>query len=197
MIATISGEVIAVDATSVVVSVSGIGFHVSVTPQVITRASVGVALTLHTSLVVRADALTLYGFESTAERKMFELLLTASGVGPRTALAALAVFTPADLITAIRAQNPVVLTKIAGIGHKGAQKIVIELQEKVLALGLADSGERVSGDEVWREQVVSGLQNLGWNQRDAQNAVEQVAHLAVDHGVGEVMRAALQTLARR
>ncbi|MDR0436399.1 MAG: Holliday junction branch migration protein RuvA [Propionibacteriaceae bacterium] len=201
MIAALKGEVLTADATSVVLSVGGVGFQVLVNPDAAALCHIGAEATLHTALIVREDSLTLYGFATELEREAFGLLLSASGVGPRTALAALSVLTPADLVGAIRTENLLALTKVPGIGKKGAQKIVIELKDKVLSLGLGEGSDGAAtatagDDEVWRGQVIGGLQGLGWTQKDAESAAEQVAPLAVDHTIGELMRAALQTLAR-
>ncbi|MDR2620947.1 MAG: Holliday junction branch migration protein RuvA [Propionibacteriaceae bacterium] len=201
MIASISGLVQAADTTGVTVVVGGIGFRVLVTPETGAQARVGAEITLHTALIVREDSLTLYGFNTVTERAAFELLLTASGVGPRTALAAVSVLPPAELAAAIRSENLVALTKVPGIGKKGAQRIVIELKDKVLGLGwgetsATDTPADASGGEVWREQVIDGLRGLGWNQKDAENAADQVAPLAADHNIAELMRAALRTFAR-
>jgi Holliday junction DNA helicase RuvA len=170
-------------------------------PNTVAGLRVGQRTTLATALVVREDSLTLYGFASADEREFFELLLTATGVGPKLAQAALAVLSPDDLRQAIATENLVVLCKVPGIGRKGAQRIVLELKDKINAVALTGepvpAGVAASG---WRGQVAQGLQGLGWSARDADAACDEVEHLVADDpevGVAVLMRAALQTLARR
>src|SRR5919202_4621496 len=125
-----------VGPTSAVVEVGGLGVLALCSPNTVAALRVGQRATLATSLVVREDSLTLYGFASTDEREFFELLLTATGVGPKLAQAALAVLPPDQLRAAIASENLVQLTKVPGIGRKGAQRMVIELKDKINAVGL-------------------------------------------------------------
>ena len=201
MIASVSGPVLAVGPTSAVVEVGGLGVLALCSPNTVAGLRVGQRTTLATSLVVREDSLTLYGFATADEREFFELLLTATGVGPKLAQAALAVLSPDDLRQAIASENLVVLCKVPGIGRKGAQRIVIELKDKINAVGLGgDLAPASVAAATWRDQVGQGLQGLGWSSRDAEAACEEVAHLVADDptvSVPVLMRAALQTLARR
>jgi Holliday junction DNA helicase RuvA len=199
VIAQLSGEVVVADSGGVVLNVGGVGFRVSCPPSV--SALPGAKLTLATSLVVKEDSLSLYGFLSPTERDAFELLLSASGVGPRTALACISVLPLPELVRAIRSENLAALTRVPGIGKKGAQKLVIELKDKIIALGngvdLDGTGAAEAPD--WREQVLGGLQGLGWGLKDAETACEAVAPLVAENPslpVGQIMRAALQRLAR-
>jgi Holliday junction DNA helicase RuvA len=201
MIAQVSGQVLQVGPTSAVIEVGGLGILALCTPNTVAGLRVGERATLATALIVREDSLTLYGFASADEREFFELLLTASGVGPKLAQAALAVLTPDELRAAIAGENLVQLCKVPGIGRKGAQRIVIELKDKINAVALPGDGtpER-SSSAGWRDQVAQGLQGLGWSVRDAEVACGEVEHLvAADPqvGVAVLMRAALQSLARR
>jgi Holliday junction DNA helicase RuvA len=135
--------------------------------------------------VVREDALTLFGFAADDERDVFELLQTASGVGPRLALAMLAVFTPDALRRAVAAEDVTALTRVPGIGRKGAQRIVLELAGRLGPPGvaggraqqgqLAAAGPGLPGAEPWRDQVRAGLLNLGWQAREADQAIAAVA----------------------
>ncbi|MGH3389738.1 MAG: Holliday junction branch migration protein RuvA, partial [Actinomadura sp.] len=130
-----------------------------------------------TSLVVREDSLTLYGFADDDERSVFELLQTASGIGPRLALAMLAVHSPDALRRAVATEDLGALTKVPGIGKKGAQRIVLELRDR-LGGPVGDVGgvpARPAQAALWREQVQTGLVNLGWSGRDAEKAVDAVA----------------------
>ena len=201
MIASVSGPVLAVGPTSAVVEVGGLGILTLCSPDTVAGLRVGQRTTLATALVVREDSLTLYGFGSADEREFFELLLTATGVGPKLAQAALAVLSPDELRQAIATENLVVLCKVPGIGRKGAQRIVIELKDKINAVGVG-GGQVPSGATApgWRDQVTQGLQGLGWSARDADAACDDVEHLVGEDpevAVPVLMRAALQSLARR
>lgn len=206
MIAQLSGTVIQVGPTSVVIEVGGFGVLALCSPNTAAGLRLGESATLATSLVVREDSLTLYGFATADERELFELLQTATGVGPKLAQAALAVLSPDELRAAIATENLVQLCKVPGIGRKGAQRLVIELKDKINAIGPVgapaapmEAGVTASSAAGWRDQVSQGLQGLGWSARDAEAACDEVAALAGDPGVGvpQLMRAALQTLARR
>jgi holliday junction DNA helicase RuvA len=208
MIAQVSGTVIQLGPTAAVIEVGtagagGFGVLALVSPNTAAELRVGQAATLATSLVVREDSLTLYGFASVDERELFELLQTATGVGPKLAQAALAVLTPDELRQAIATENLVQLCKVPGIGRKGAQRLVIELKDKINSVGLASlptrPGAPTTNAAAWRDQVTQGLQGLGWSARDADAACAEVEHLVRDDPgtpVAALMRAALQTLAR-
>jgi Holliday junction DNA helicase RuvA len=200
MIAQVCGTVVGLGPTSAVIEVGGIGVLTQCSPNTAANLRVGQPATLQTSLVVREDSLTLYGFGSNDEREFFELLLTATGVGPKLAQAALAVLSPDELRSAIATENLVQLVKVPGIGRKGAQRIVIELKDKVNTIGLVEQPTaRTSHGGAWRDQVSQGLQGLGWSARDADAACSEVEYLVRDDpqvSVAVVMRAALQTLAK-
>jgi Holliday junction DNA helicase RuvA len=201
MIAQLTGSVAQVGPTSAVLEVGGIGISAVCSPNTVAGLKIGQRATLATSLVVREDSLTLYGFASTDEREFFELLLTATGVGPKLAQAALAVLTPDELRSAIATENLVQLCKVPGIGRKGAQRVVIELKDKINAVGHTEVPvQAAQPSAAWRAQVTQGLQGLGWSARDAESACEEVAHLASEDphvNVAVLMRAALQSLARK
>jgi Holliday junction DNA helicase RuvA len=200
MIASLSGTVLQVGPTSAVVEVGGLGVLALCSPNTVAGLRVGQRATLATSLVVREDSLTLYGFASTDEREFFELLLTATGVGPKLAQAALAVLPPDQLRAAIASENLVQLTKVPGIGRKGAQRMVIELKDKINAVGLvAEPHPSPDTQPLWREQVAQGLVGLGWSAKDAEAACAEVEPMVAEDphvGVAALMRAALQALAR-
>ncbi len=178
MIAQVSGNVAALGPTSAVVETGGVGLLALCSPGTLAGLRVGQRATLYTSLVVREDALTLFGFASADEREFFELLITATGVGPKLAQAALAVLSPDELRHAIATDNLVVLCKVPGIGRKGAQRIVIELKDKINAVGLSDlAAPAPSTQHAWRDQVTQGLVGLGWTLRDAEAARDEVERL--------------------
>lgn len=200
MIASISGVVAAVGANWATVTLGGVGLKVWCTPATATTLRPGAETTLSTSLVVREDSLTLFGFAEADERDCFELVQTATGVGPKLAQAIVSVLSPADLAAAIASANLALLCKVPGVGRKGAERLVIELKDKVGAL-TATSAPSVSplAEPVWREQVRLGLEGLGWSSRDAEAACEKVSAMAAETpapSVATLMRAALRTLAK-
>ncbi len=206
MIAQLTGTVIQLGPTSAVVEVGGFGVLVLCGPNTTAQLRVGATATLSTSLVVREDSLTLYAFATVDERELFELLQTATGVGPKLAQAALAVLSPDELRSAIATENLVQLCKVPGVGRKGAQRLVIELKDKINLTRLVSEpavagsgGSTTLSPAGWREQVSQGLQGLGWSTRDAEAACDEVETLVTEPGVGvpQLMRAALQSLARR
>ena len=200
MIAFVRGRVAAVTLTSAVVEVGGLGLEVLCTPGTLATLRTGQPATLPTSMVVREESLTLFGFADEDERSLFELVQTASGVGPKLAQSMLAVLTPDELRRAVAAEDVRSLTRVPGIGQKGAQRIILELKDR---LG-SPTGGRVqppAGPAVagWREQVHQGLVGLGWSAREADRALEEVAQTVGPDpapDVGALLRAALRTLSK-
>ena len=198
MIAFVRGEVAAVGLTSAVVEVGGVGFEVLCTPNTLATLRPGQPATLPTSMVVREDSLTLFGFLDEDERTTFELVQTASGVGPKLAQAILAVLDPEDLRRAITSEDVKTLTRVPGIGQKGAQRIILELKDRIGAPtgGYGATAVAVAGPD-WRGQVQQGLVGLGWSTREADKAVAAVADEAGDSpDVGALLRSALRMLSR-
>ncbi|WP_242894163.1 Holliday junction branch migration protein RuvA [Actinomadura litoris] len=177
MIAFVSGQVAAAGPDGAVIDVRGVGYAVQCTPATLAGLRVGDQARVPTSLVVREDSLTLFGFADDDERTVFELLQTASGVGPRLALAMLAVHTPDALRHAVAAEDLAALTRVPGIGKKGAQRIVLELKDRLGGpVGDGAPATRAAGPaQAWRAQVQAGLINLGWSAKDADAAVDAVA----------------------
>jgi holliday junction DNA helicase RuvA len=184
MISHLNGRVSAIAPEGAVIEVGGVGLLVQCTPGTLATLRPGERAQVATSLVVREDALTLFGFAADDERDVFELLQTASGVGPRLALAMLAVFTPDALRRAVAAEDVTALTRVPGIGRKGAQRIVLELAGRLGPPGVAGgqaqlgqfaAGPALPGAEPWRDQVRAGLLNLGWQPREADQAIAAVA----------------------
>ncbi|WP_433048414.1 Holliday junction branch migration protein RuvA [Dactylosporangium sp. CS-033363] len=174
MIASVRGRVAAVSPDGAVIEVGGVGLAVLCSPHTLAELRVGQEARLATSLVVREDSLTLYGFADDDAKQLFELLQTASGVGPRLAQAVLAVHTPDVVRRAIGAADTSTLTQVPGIGKKGAERLVLELRDKIGALPGAGS-PLVAGGAVWPEQVRQALVGLGWNEKQADQAVAAVA----------------------
>lgn len=202
MIASVRGVAAHVGLDRVVVEVGGVGLLVHTTPATASGCRRGEEVDLATSLVVREDSLTLYGFAAPAERDMFETVQTVSGVGPRLALAMLSVMGPDELAGALAAGDAAALTAIPGIGAKSAQRLVLELRDRVAALhgsGTPETG-RVSGGDTgaaWREPVTEALVGLGWTGKQAGDAVERVAASAPeDADVAALLRLALRELRR-
>ena len=196
MIAFVRGRVAAVTLTSAVLEVGGVGLEVMCTPGTLASLRTGAEATVPTSMVVREDSLTLFGFANDDEKQTFELLQTASGVGPKLAQAMLAVLAPDDLRLAIAGDDAKTLTRVPGIGQKGAQRIILELKDRI---GAPTGGRTPSRTLAapWRDQVHQGLVGLGWSARDAEQAIEAVAPQAGDQpDVAVLLRAALQTLSR-
>jgi Holliday junction DNA helicase RuvA len=205
MIAFVAGRVAGLAPDGAVVEVGGVGLAVQCTPATLARLRVGEPAHLPTSLVVREDSLTLYGFADADERAVFELLQTASGVGPRLAQSMLAVHSPDALRRAVAAGDEKALTQVPGIGRKGAQRLLLELKDRLgsptgPASAAAGTGVAVSG---WRGQLHSALVNLGWSAREADEALVTVApeaDAALAAGdqpdVGALLRTALRTLSR-
>ncbi|MBX9361931.1 Holliday junction branch migration protein RuvA [Streptomyces massasporeus] len=200
MIAFVSGTVAALAPDAAVVEVGGVGMAVQCTPNTLSTLRMGQPAKLHTSLVVREDSLTLYGFADDDERQVFELLQTASGVGPRLAQAMLAVHSPDALRRAVATADEKALTAVPGIGKKGAQKLLLELKDRLGApVGAPAVGAPVSSSG-WRDQLHAALIGLGYATREADEAVTAVAPQAeAAEGtpqVGRLLKAALQTLNR-
>jgi Holliday junction DNA helicase RuvA len=204
MIAHLDGTVRGLAPDGAVIEVGGVGLLVQCTPGTLAGLRLGERAKVSTSLMVREDALTLYGFASEDERNVFELLQTASGVGPRLALAMLAVHDPDTLRRAVASEDLIALTQVPGIGKKGAQRIVLELKDRLGVAGdlsNAAPGARSAVAASWRDQVRAGLVNLGWPMRDAEQAIAAVEpEFGADGGdvdVATALRAALRKLSAR
>ncbi|MFJ9586805.1 Holliday junction branch migration protein RuvA [Streptomyces acidicola] len=200
MIAFVSGPVAALAPDSAVVEVGGIGIAVQCTPGTLSGLRMGRQAKLATSLVVREDSLTLYGFADDDERQVFELLQTASGVGPRLAQAMLAVHTPDALRRAVSTGDEKALTAVPGIGKKGAQKLLLELKDRLGEPIGTGTGVGAPVSVGWRDQLHAALIGLGYATREADEAVTAVTPQAeATEGtpqVGHLLKAALQTLNR-
>ncbi|WP_426505939.1 Holliday junction branch migration protein RuvA [Dactylosporangium sp. McL0621] len=175
MIASVRGKVAAVSPDGAVIEVGGVGLAVQCSPHTLAELRVGQEARLATSLVVREDSLTLYGFADDEAKQLFELLQTATGVGPRLAQAVLAVHTPEVVRRAVASADTSTLTQVPGIGKKGAERLVLELRDKIGALPGAGNATLLAGGAVWPEQVRQALVGLGWNEKQADQAVAAVA----------------------
>ena len=201
MIAFVRGTVADVTLSSAVLEVGGVGLELQCTPNTLATLHVGSTTTLPTSMVVREDSLTLFGFLDDDEKSVFELLQTASGVGPKLAQAMLAVLSPDQLRRALTTEDVKSLTAVPGIGQKGAQRIILELKDRIgpVSAGVAARpSSRVPAVDGWRSQVHAGLVGLGWSAKEADRAVDAVAPEAevagTEPSVAALLRAALRTL---
>jgi len=196
MIAHVRGTVAAVTLSSAVLEVGGVGLELLCTPGTLAALRTGHEATLPTALVVREDSLTLFGFADEDEKATFELVQTASGVGPKLAQAMLAVLTPDTLRVAVAADDVKTLTKVPGIGQKVAQRIILELKDRLGApVGRASAAAPVPAAS-WRDQVQEALQGLGYNAKDAERAVAAVPDPDGTPNVSALLRTALQGLSK-
>ncbi|MFF5294710.1 Holliday junction branch migration protein RuvA [Paractinoplanes globisporus] len=198
MIASVRGLVAAINPDSAVIEVGGVGLQVQCAPGTLAGLKAGLEARLATSMVVREDSLTLYGFADDDEKQLFELLQTASGVGPRLAQAVLAVHSPDVVRRAIVGADLATLTQVPGIGKKGAEKMVVELRDRIGPLPLGDGGSAGVLSGGWQEQVRQGVLALGWTVAQADQAVSKVAE-TIDGEVPPVpvlLRQAIRLLGR-
>jgi holliday junction DNA helicase RuvA len=202
VIASVRGTVAAVGPDGAVVEVGGVGLAVSCSPGTLARLRVGEMARLATSLVVREDSLTLYGFADDDERSLFELLQTANGVGPKLAQTMLAVYPPRELRRAVATSDLAALTKVPGIGRKGAERIALELRDRIGSIDGSDSRVDLGGLTAvspWRDQLAHALAGLGFSGKEAIDAIDVVA---ADQPEGEppdvsaMLRRSIQLLGR-
>lgn len=197
MIALVRGEVVSIGLDHAVVLTSGLGLKILATPATLAGLRLGSEATLHTAFVVREDSQTLFGFDEADERDVFDTLMTVSGVGPRLALATLAVHTPDALRRAVAGDDLNALQRVPGIGRKGAQRMVLELAGKLGAATGALEAPAAAVPAGIAPDVVEALVGLGWNARAAEAAVTAVTERgeASDDDAAGILRAALRELA--
>lgn len=202
MISFVAGRVAAIGPDAAVLDVGGVGLSLACTPNTLAALRTGERAHLPATLIVREESLTLFGFADEDERAVFDQLLTVSGVGPRLAQAMLAVHDPDELRRAVATEDLSALVKVPGIGRKGAQRIVLELKDRLgpPSGGGASTAPAGAAAAAWREQVHGALLGLGWSARQAEEAVDAVAADARPDGaeteVPVMLRAALKTLGR-
>ena len=206
MIAFVAGRVAALAPDTAVVEVGGIGLAVHCTPTTLASLRIGEMARLPSSLIVREDSLTLYGFLDDDEKAVFEVLQTVSGVGPRLAQAMLAVHSPDELRRAVAAEDLAALCRVSGVGRKGAQRIVLELKDKLgpaRAVGSAAAPRASATSARWRDQLHGALLGLGWSAREADEALvattpyaEEATALGEAPDVAELLQIALRSLSR-
>ena len=199
MISSARGRVLHLDSDTVIVDVGGVGFSIAVTPQLSRGFHVGDDIVLHTHLVVREDALALFGFATRDELSVFLQLISVSGVGPKSALGVLASLTVDQIAQAVSAEDDAPFRRVSGIGPKTAKLIVVQLAGKLQALGLGATAGAVApgkADDKVVAQVVAALVGLGWSERIAAEAVGPVAEAASERQRGDVSALLRLTLAQ-
>ena len=198
MISSLSGTVKATTLNSAVIEVGGVGLLVQLSPRFAAALTVGLSTHIHTTLIVREDSLTLFGFETSSDRELFELLQTVTGIGPKVAQSALGVFDSAEIVSAIVNEKASILEKIPGLGKKGAQRLILELKEKVKLFATEHRTTFIAG---WRHQVNKALNSLGFNGRESEDALDAVAaHFGSEVSetdISALLKYALQTRGRR
>lgn len=200
MIAHLTGTVAGIGPDGAIIDIGGVGMRVNTTPGTLAALKPGETATVATSLVVREDSLTLFGFATDDERNVFEMLQTATGVGPRLALAMLAVHSPDALRKAVATEDLNALTMVPGIGKKGAQRIVLEMKDRLGPPGETAAARPAQSGQTWRDQVQSGLTNLGWSARDADQAIaalEAELEPGETPDVASALRGALRKLSKQ
>ena len=192
MIASLRGTVLSVGLTGAVIETGGVGMSIQATPTTLSDLRVGEEALVHTELVVREDSLTLFGFADADEREVFDALQTVSGVGPKLALTILATLTPDQLRQAVANADIAALTRVSGVGKKGAQRLVLEIGAK---LGPRRGGDLEAPSSNARSgDVVAALVGLGFSERDAESAFSQVEKATPEAEVPELLRASLKIL---
>ncbi|CAB4565064.1 MAG: Holliday junction branch migration protein RuvA [Actinobacteria bacterium] len=179
MISLLTGTIRSLTSDRAVVEVGGVGLSLVVTPSMSAQITLGSQQQFFTSLVVREDSLTLYGFLSDEARSLFELVQTVSGIGPKVAMSIVGAMSPEDLARAISQEEISVIEKVPGIGRKGAQRLILELKGKLS--DLSNNKTYRAHQPAWREKLVSGLTSLGFSPKEADGAItEVVANLSAE-----------------
>ncbi len=199
MIYSISGEVTDIGIDYVVVDTNGVGYLIYTTSTVLLDLHIGQNAVLYTSLIVREDSMTLYGFTDKADRNVFNILLGVSGVGPKLALACLNVHTCVSLAEAVRNGDLKALEKIPGVGKKSAQRMLLEIGDKLgaVAVSTTDSSMAKPSGGIVNEQVIQALTQLGWQSSIAEKAVEEVSSANSYDDVATLLKATLVFLGEK
>mgnify|MGYP000583458330 len=181
MISLVNGVVRSIALDKVIVEVGGVGLSLAITQKTSAQLNIGVPVQFFTTLVVREDALTLYGFLEDGDRVLFELVQTVSGIGPKVALSIVSALSPSQLAIAISQEDISAIEKVPGIGRKGAQRLILELKGKLTDFGTTSKTDR--HQPVWREQLTSALVSLGFNAKDSDAAISQVVARLSEDGI--------------
>ncbi|CAB4980145.1 unannotated protein [freshwater metagenome] len=197
MISLLYGRIRNLRIDQAIIEVGGVGLCVTITPTTSARLNVGADAQLFTALVVREDSLTLFGFLDEESRSLFELVQTVPGIGPKVAMSILAVLTPEDLATAIAQESVATIERVPGIGHKGAQRLILELKGKLAQI--STTSIPLAHQPAWRDQLASALIGLGFTAKDSDGAIGAlVSQLRADGAqpadfdLSELLKRALQ-----
>jgi len=197
MISLLNGVVRSLTSDKTTLEVGGVGYSISITTQTSNSLSIGAPVTLFTTLVVREDSLTLFGFSDDESRQLFELVQTVSGIGPKVALSILNSLTPDQLARSVATEDVSAIEKVPGIGRKGAQRLILELQGKI---SVGSVHQKISHQPAWREQLVSALISLGFSAKDSDVAMSTVVSKLAEEGIdaastdiSELLKLALQS----
>lgn len=199
MIASVRGEVLEVALDHAVIEAAGVGYRINATPSTLATLRTGTEVRLITAMIVREDSMTLYGFTDSEARDLFLTLLSVSGVGPRLAMATLAVHDAAALRQALHDSDVAALTRVPGIGKRGAERMIVELRDKIGAAGAAGAPAGalpVNGHAV-RGPVVEALVGLGFAVKQAEEATDKVLATEQEPTTSAALRAALSLLGTR
>ncbi|WP_207343951.1 Holliday junction branch migration protein RuvA [Arthrobacter sp. E3] len=198
MISFVRGPVAQLSLAQAVIDVNGVGMLVHATPKTLGGLRMGEEAVVTTTMIVREDSMTLYGFADVDEREVFEILLSVSGIGARLALAILALLEPETIRRAVADGDGKTFTKVPGVGPKVAGRIVLELKGKLVPTGAAVSAAPQPVPMEWKEQVVAAMTSLGWNERDALKSIDAAVaaepELAETANVPAILRATLRWL---
>ncbi|NYE94306.1 Holliday junction DNA helicase RuvA [Psychromicrobium silvestre] len=198
MISFLRGPVAQLGLSSAVIDVGGMGMLVQATPKTLGTLRLGQEATVTTSMIVREDSMTLYGFANLDEREVFEILLTVSGIGPRLALAVLAVLEPEAIRVAASSGDGKTFTKVPGVGPKVAGRIVLELANKLIPRGTSGDSAPAAGEQGWKPQVVAAMISLGWSEKDALSSIDKATEgepeLLAEGNVAAILRSTLRWL---
>lgn len=181
MISLINGTVRSISNDKAIVEVGGVGLSLSITSQTSLQLHLGATAQLFTSLVVREDSLTLFGFLDEQSRNTFELLQTVSGIGPKVALAVMGAHSAESLAKAIAQEDIKAIEKVPGIGRKGAQRLILELKGKLTDFG--GGGATQVHQPIWREQLMSALISLGYSSKESDSAINEVLSQYSEQGI--------------
>lgn len=196
MIASVRGPVIEVALDHAVIEAAGVGYRVNATPATLATLTRGSEALLLTAMIVREDAMTLYGFADPDARELFGVLQTVSGVGPRVAMSVLSVLEPDALRTALVEGDHKTLTRVPGIGKRVAERLVVELRDKVGPAAAPAGATPTAAPGGKRGQLVEALVGLGFSERAAEPAVDAVIDEQPDADTSTLLRSALNSLAR-
>lgn len=197
MIASVRGEVLEIALDHAVIEAAGVGYKVMATPATLSTLRRGGEARLITAMIVREDSMTLYGFPDTDARDLFLTLIGVTGVGPKTGLATLAVYDPPTLRQVLADGDVKALTRVPGIGKRGAERMVLELRDKVGPVAGAAAGAAAAGGHAVRGPVVEALVGLGFSAKQAEEATDKVLADDPDASTSTALRSALSTLGRK